>query len=149
MKIAKFKLGDGGVAAKRTDYPDGTVVVTDSTGTSNYPPGSTLPAAVQAMPVNKATVATPKEFAARPAADVVKPAAMTAALATMSPADKRKAQAAMVISTAAAAAGAYHGYKRTGSVGWAFGWFLFSGLMPIFAAPIALVQGFGKRSRKA
>jgi len=40
--------------------------------------------------------------------------------------------------------GAYHGYKRTKSAGWAFGWALFGGALPIIAIPIALAQGFGK-----
>lgn len=49
------------------------------------------------------------------------------------------------VSVAAAGASAYHGYKRTGSVGWAFGWFLFGGALPIFAVPVALAQGYGKK----
>lgn len=47
-------------------------------------------------------------------------------------------------STAAAVAGAYHGYKRNKSAGWAVGWFLFGSFMPFLAMPIALAQGFGK-----
>ena len=44
------------------------------------------------------------------------------------------------------AAGAYHGYKRTGSTGWAIGWALAGGLFPIITIPVALAQGFGKPS---
>lgn len=41
-------------------------------------------------------------------------------------------------------AGAYHGYKRTESVGWAFGWALFGGLIWPLAIPVMFAQGFGK-----
>jgi len=50
--------------------------------------------------------------------------------------------------TVGAAAMAYHGYKRTGSVAWAAGWVLFGGFLPILAIPVALAQGFGKKKRK-
>jgi hypothetical protein len=51
-----------------------------------------------------------------------------------------------VAGTVGAFAGAYHGYKRNGgSVGWAIGWFVFGGLLPILALPIMLAEGFGKR----
>lgn len=53
--------------------------------------------------------------------------------------------AARVISVAAIAAGAYHGYKRTGSAGWAVGWALLAGLAPIIVIPVAFAQGFAKR----
>jgi hypothetical protein len=52
---------------------------------------------------------------------------------------------ARVIAAAAIAAGAYHGYKRTGSAGWAVGWGVLAGLAPIIVIPIALAQGFAKR----
>ncbi len=45
---------------------------------------------------------------------------------------------------AGTALGAYHGYKRTGSVGWALGWALLGGLFPIITIPVAYAQGFGK-----
>lgn len=41
-------------------------------------------------------------------------------------------------------AGAYHGYKRNESVGWAFGWALFGGLIWPLAIPVMFAQGFGK-----
>lgn len=43
------------------------------------------------------------------------------------------------------AAGAYHGYKRNNSVGWALLWGLLGGLAPVITVPIAVAQGFGKR----
>ena len=46
------------------------------------------------------------------------------------------------------AAGAYHGYKRNDSVGWAVGWALLGGLFPIIAIPVAFAQGFGKPAKK-
>ena len=46
---------------------------------------------------------------------------------------------------ASTAAGAYHGYKRNQSVGWAIAWALLGGLFPIIVPAIALAQGFGKR----
>ncbi len=48
------------------------------------------------------------------------------------------------VGTVAAAACAYHGYKRNDSAGWAVGWALFGSLAPFLALPIALAQGFGK-----
>lgn len=49
---------------------------------------------------------------------------------------------------AATAAGAYHGYQRNDSVGWAIVWGLSAGLFPYFALPIAAAQGYGE-PRKA
>jgi len=43
------------------------------------------------------------------------------------------------------AAGAYHGYKRNQSVGWAIGWALLGFMSPVIAMPVALAQGFGTR----
>ena len=48
------------------------------------------------------------------------------------------------IAVAGTALGAYHGYKRTGSVGWAIGWALLGGVFPFITIPVALAQGFGK-----
>lgn len=44
-------------------------------------------------------------------------------------------------------AGAYHGYKRNESVGWAIGWGLFGSILPFVALPVAYFQGFGKREK--
>jgi hypothetical protein len=41
--------------------------------------------------------------------------------------------------------GAYHGYKRNNSVGWAIAWGLLGSIFPIITIPIAFAQGFGKR----
>lgn len=49
-----------------------------------------------------------------------------------------------VLSLVGAFSGAYHGYKRNRSVGWAIGWFLFGGMLPVLSIPISLAQGFGK-----
>ena len=40
--------------------------------------------------------------------------------------------------------GAYHGYKRNNSVGWAVAWGLLGGIVPIITVPIALAQGLGQ-----
>lgn len=48
------------------------------------------------------------------------------------------------VALAGTALGAYHGYKRTGSVGWSIGWALLGGLFPFITVPVALAQGFGK-----
>ena len=45
---------------------------------------------------------------------------------------------------AGTALGAYHGYKRTESLGWAIGWALLGGLFPFITIPVAFAQGFGK-----
>ena len=48
------------------------------------------------------------------------------------------------IALAGTGLGAYHGYKRTGNVGWAVLWGLLGGLFPIVTIPVAIAQGFGK-----
>jgi hypothetical protein len=45
---------------------------------------------------------------------------------------------------AAIGAGAYHGYKRSKSVGWAAVWALAAAVSPIVTGGVALAQGFGK-----
>lgn len=52
------------------------------------------------------------------------------------------------LSWAGAGAGAYHGYKRNNSVGWAIGWGILGAWFPLFTVPIAFAQGFGKRAKK-
>jgi hypothetical protein len=51
----------------------------------------------------------------------------------------------MILSTVGGVLGAYHGYKRNSSVGWAFGWSVFGSLVPFLALPVAFAQGFGKK----
>jgi hypothetical protein len=48
-------------------------------------------------------------------------------------------------SIAGTAIGAYHGYKRNDSVGWALGWAFLGGLFPIVVIPVAFAQGIDKR----
>lgn len=49
-----------------------------------------------------------------------------------------------VTGVAAGAALAYHGYKRTNSVGWALVWALAGGIVWPVGLAIAFAQGFGK-----
>jgi hypothetical protein len=49
------------------------------------------------------------------------------------------------VGLAGGAAGAYHGYKRTGSVGWAILWSFWGSFGAPLAVPIMLAQGFGKK----
>ena len=49
------------------------------------------------------------------------------------------------LSTVGLVLGAYHGYKRNDSVGWAVGWALLGGMFPYITIPISLAQGFGER----
>ena len=53
----------------------------------------------------------------------------------------------LAASTAGLAAGAYHGYKRNDSVGWAVGWALLGSMFPFITIPVSFAQGFGKRAR--
>ena len=50
-------------------------------------------------------------------------------------------------SVAGTGIGAYHGYKRNESVGWAIGWALLGGLFPVVVIPVAYAQGIGERKR--
>lgn len=51
-----------------------------------------------------------------------------------------------LVATAGAAMGAYHGYKRNNSVGWAIVWALVGGMFPVITIPVSLAQGFGKKA---
>ena len=51
-------------------------------------------------------------------------------------------------SLASTIAGAYHGYKRNDSVGWAIVWALLSGPFWPVAVPVMLAQGFGDPKRR-
>jgi hypothetical protein len=53
-----------------------------------------------------------------------------------------------VAAAAGGVLGAYHGYKRTESIGWAIGWSLLGGLFPFITIPIAYAQGFGQRAKR-
>ena len=50
-----------------------------------------------------------------------------------------------IISTAGVGLGAYHGYKRNDSVGWAIAWALLGGAFPVITIPVSFAQGFAKR----
>lgn len=52
-----------------------------------------------------------------------------------------------VLSLAGVGIGAYHGYRRNDSVGWAIGWALLGGMFPVITIAIALAQGFGVRTK--
>lgn len=47
-------------------------------------------------------------------------------------------------SLAGTVAGAYHGYRRNNSFGWALVWGLLGGIAPVLVVPIAVAQGFGQ-----
>lgn len=67
---------------------------------------------------------------------------------TTAPVGESKVSALQVIfalaSLAGGAAGAYHGYKRSGSWGPAVGWSLGGSILPIIVVPVMLAQGFAK-----
>lgn len=51
------------------------------------------------------------------------------------------------LSVAGAALGAYHGYKRDASVGWALWWAFAGAVVPVVTIPVALAQGFGQPAK--
>jgi len=53
-----------------------------------------------------------------------------------------------LISTVSMAAGAYHGYRRNNSVGWAIWWAFMGGLFPVITPVIAFAQGYGQPAKK-
>jgi hypothetical protein len=61
--------------------------------------------------------------------------------------DSNYAMLGWAVTVGGAAGGAYHGYKRNRSIGWAVWWGLMGALFPIFTIPIAIAQGFGKREK--
>ena len=65
--------------------------------------------------------------------------------AEASPLRKTLGAAYAVAGVAGAALGAYHGYKRNDSIGWAIGWSLLGSIFPVIVIPIAYAQGIGKR----
>jgi hypothetical protein len=56
-------------------------------------------------------------------------------------------QAYQALGVIGMATGAYHGYKRNDSVGWAIVWALLGGAVPIITIPVSIAQGYGKRVR--
>lgn len=61
---------------------------------------------------------------------------------TVSPAVRALKVVWALASVAGTAIGAYHGYKRNDSVGWAIGWAFLGGLAPVIVIPLAIAQGF-------
>ena len=49
-----------------------------------------------------------------------------------------------LLGTVGMALGAYHGYRRNQSVGWAVAWGALGAAFPFITVPVALAQGFGK-----
>jgi hypothetical protein len=49
------------------------------------------------------------------------------------------------VGAAAGVACAYHGYKRTKSIGWTVAWLLLGYSFPVPSVAVAVVQGFGKK----
>lgn len=49
------------------------------------------------------------------------------------------------LSTVGVAVGAYHGFKRNDSIGWAIAWGILGGMFPVITTAIAVAQGVGKR----
>ena len=56
--------------------------------------------------------------------------------------------ASALFGSAAGVAGAYHGYKRNDSVGWAIGWGALGYLFWPIAVPVMIAQGFGRPAQK-
>ena len=54
----------------------------------------------------------------------------------------------MTASIAGVGLGAYHGYRRNDSVGWAIGWALLGSIFPVITLPVMFAQGFGKPKRR-
>lgn len=52
------------------------------------------------------------------------------------------------LSIAGTVVGAYHGYKRNDSIGWAIGWALLGGAFPFVVLPVAYAQGIGDKAGK-
>lgn len=48
---------------------------------------------------------------------------------------------------AGTALGAYHGYRRNNSLGWALAWGVLGGMFPFVTVPVALAQGLGQPYR--
>jgi hypothetical protein len=64
----------------------------------------------------------------------------------LTPEEKTRAWIWGALSTVSMAAGAYHGYKRNSSVGWALWWGAMGAMFPVITPTIAVAQGFGKKS---
>jgi hypothetical protein len=47
---------------------------------------------------------------------------------------------------AGSALGAYHGWKRNESIGWAIGWGILGAMFPLITSGIAVAQGLSKKA---
>lgn len=56
-----------------------------------------------------------------------------------------KASILGTLAVASAAASAYHGTRRNGSILWGVAWFTMGLVFPVFTPVVALAQGYGKR----
>ena len=52
-----------------------------------------------------------------------------------------------LLSLAGSVSGAYHGYKRNNSVGWAIGWAILGGMFPVITIPLSLAEGYAKPAK--
>jgi hypothetical protein len=87
----------------------------------------------------------PNSFGASPDGLGARPFGAEEIVIETNPARKTLALLWGIAGVAGAALGAYHGYKRNESVGWAIGWSLLGGLVPVIVIPLAFAQGLGKR----
>jgi hypothetical protein len=55
----------------------------------------------------------------------------------------------IVLGTVGMGVGAFHGYARNRSIGWALAWGALGALAPVVVVPIALAQGLGTPRRGA
>lgn len=101
---------------KSTVLPNGTTVLEDRLGHRWQGLGETTPANPSNAPVEQTVADMAEDVGA----------------------------VARVLGLAGTALGAYHGYKRNDSVGWAIVWGLLGGAVPFITIPVAFAQGFGK-----
>lgn len=95
-------------------------------------------AALDLLPVLYAPLPTSMKSYASVGADASTPATV------VSPTYTALAMVGWAGSLAGGISGAYHGYKRNDSVGWAIGWGLLGSAFWPITIPISLAQGFGK-----
>jgi len=77
------------------------------------------------------------------------PTKLSAAITAAQPPPPTVPLWALLLHTAGMGVSAYHGYRRTGSVGWALVWGLLGGTFPIIVPVIALAEGFAQPARRA
>ena len=95
-------------------------------------------AALDLLPVLYAPLPTSMRPYASVGADATTPVVVSPAISAL-------AMVGWAGSMAGGISGAYHGYKRNDSVGWAIGWGLLGSAFWPITIPISLAQGFGQR----